>query len=537
VTLGRASGVLVPLFSLRSTMSWGVGEFPDLARFAKWLDLAGQSFVQLLPINEMPSAERSPYSAMTAMAVDPIFIAVPDVVDFEAIGGGEAFGEADRAELDAIRRDPTIAYGRVRAFKDRSMRRAWARFMRVEIAHSSPRAIRWQTFVREEAWWLEEYTFFRALHAEYHQRAWWDWPHSLARREDAALAAARIALQEEMAYWAYVQWIAAEQWREARRVAWPVKVFGDLPFMISGNSPDVWARQHEFRVDGTVGVPPDAFSDTGQDWGLPPWRWEVMQANGFEWMRHRARRAAALYDGYRLDHLVGMYRIYVRPHDAAVEAFFTPSEPEAQLRLGETLVTLFRDAGADLVAEDLGTVPDFVRESIARLGVPGFRVLRWERRWNDEGQPFIDPADYSEMSVATTGTHDTEALVEWWDELSAADRAAVLALPSVARNLGSLFDARSLVRGGTSTADASAIAFEPHVRDALLQAALDSGSRLVELPLQDIFGWRDRINTPATVADTNWGWSIPWPVNTLVDAREPLERAATLLTWTRAAGR
>lgn len=526
----RTSGVLVPLFSLRSSASWGIGEFPDLARFAKWLALAGQSFAQLLPINEMPADERSPYSAMTAMALDPIFIALPDVVDFVGLGADLAFTDDDRTTLAALREAAGVAYSAVRAFKDRWMRRAWERFERLEVARGSARAKRWREFVTREAWWLDEYVLFRALHAEHARRAWWEWPEALARREDAAVADARRRLQGEMDYWSYVQWIAAEQWAEARRLVWPVKVFGDLPFMISANSPDVWARQPQFRFDGTVGVPPDAFSDTGQDWGLPPWRWEVMQHDGFEWMRHRARRAAALYDGFRLDHLVGLYRIYVRPRDPAVEAFFTPAEQEEQLRLGETIVTLFREAGAAMVAEDLGTVPDFVRESIARLGLPGFKVMRWERRWKEPEQPFIDPSEYPETSVATTGTHDTESLVEWWEELPAADRAAVLGIPSLARLVPD-DDARS-----GAPLD-PALPFDPVIRDGMIRAALDSHSDIVILPLQDIFGWRDRINTPGTVGDTNWMWTLRWPVDNWTDSREPLERAATLFGWTRAARR
>jgi 4-alpha-glucanotransferase len=528
----RSSGVLVPLFSLRSSTSWGIGELPDLARFAKWLAQAGQSFVQLLPINEMPAGERSPYSAMTAMALDPIFIAVADVTDFVGLGGEDAFAPGDRVALDAIRGRASLDYPEVRAFKDRWMRRAWERFVRLEVTRDTVRARRWRTFVDREAWWLREYALFRALHAEHRGLAWWDWPEALGHRDADALAEASRRLDGEIQYWSYVQWIAAEQWTDARRVAWPVRVFGDLPFMISANSPDVWARQDEFRVDGTVGVPPDAFSDTGQDWGLPPWRWEVMQTNGFEWMRHRARRAAALYDGFRLDHLVGLYRIYVRPKDAGVEAFFTPAEPDEQLRLGETLVTLFRDAGAALVAEDLGTVPDFVRESIARLSVPGFKVMRWERRWQEPGQPFIDPGDYPPTSVATTGTHDTEPLVTWWDELGDDDRRMVLALPSVAAHLPSMVSASSSPDSSTPTPS-----FNPLVRDAFLRAALSSASDLVVLPVQDVFGWPDRINTPGTVSDANWGWSLPWDVDRLVDAREPLERAADLLGWTRDARR
>lgn len=522
----RRSGVLVPLFSLRSASSWGIGEFPDIARFAQWLALAGQSFVQLLPINELPADERSPYSAMTAMALDPIFIAVPDVLEVVAMEGEAACLDQDRAALDAVRRADGIAYPDVRALKDRWLRRAWQRFAQLEVARNTTRAGQWRTFVEQESWWLDEYVLFRALHAGHGGRAWWDWPVELVQRQSEALASARRTLRDEMMYWSYVQWIAAEQWAEARRLARPVQVFGDLPFMISSNSPDVWARQDEFRFDGTVGVPPDAFSDTGQDWGLPPWRWDVMQTSGFEWIHHRARRAAALYDGFRLDHLVGLYRIYVRPRDPSVKAFFTPAEPADQLRVGETLVTLFRDSGAALVAEDLGTVPDFVRESITRLRVPGFRVMRWERRWDEDGQPFVDPATYPETSVATTGTHDTEPLVMWWEELSAADRTAVLALPAVAQHLPAQAGMTNLVPP-----------FEPVVRDALLRAALDSGSDLVIFPLQDLFGWRDRINTPATVGDLNWTWSLHWPVDSWLDAREPSDRAATLRQWTHAARR
>jgi 4-alpha-glucanotransferase len=319
----------------------------------------------------------------------------------------------------------------------------------------------------------------------------------------------------------YVQLIAAGQRQEARRLARPVKVFGDVPFMISANSPDVWARQGEFHFDATVGVPPDAFSETGQDWGLPPWRWDVMASGGFAWIRHRARRAAQLYDGFRLDHLVGLYRIYLRPRDPGAGAYFAPDAPADQVRLGETLVSLFRETGADVIAEDLGTVPDFVRESLARLSVAGFKVFRWERRWHEPGQPFVDPRDYPQTSVATTGTHDTESQADWWDELSDADRTAVSALPSVA---------------GYLAGDAPA-AFDARVRDALLRSVLTSASRLSIFPLQDLFGWRDRINTPATVGETNWNWSLPWAVETMVDAREPLERAAALLEWTRAADR
>ena len=127
-----------------------------------------------------------------------------------------------------------------------------------------------------------------------------------------------------------------DQWgTRARRGAGPSQLFGDLPFMVSGDSADVWARQDEFRLDASVGVPPDAFSATGQDWGLPVYRWDVLAERDFDWLRNRARRNADLFDGYRVDHLVGFYRTYFRPHDGG-EPRFVPDDEEAQLRARRT---------------------------------------------------------------------------------------------------------------------------------------------------------------------------------------------------------
>src|SRR6185312_1751449 len=131
-------------------------------------------------------------------------------------------------------------------------------------------------------------------------------------------------------------------------------LFGDLPFMVDSDSADVWARQADFRLDASVGVPPDAFSATGQDWGMPVYRWDVMAAEDYRWLHERARRNADLYDGYRVDHLVGFYRTYGRPRDGGAP-FFTPSDEAHQVALGETVLRIFGDAGAEIIAEDLGT--------------------------------------------------------------------------------------------------------------------------------------------------------------------------------------
>ena len=178
-------------------------------------------------------------------------------------------------------------------------------------------------------------------------------------------------------------------------------------------------------------------------------------------------------------------------------------------------MTLFRDSGAEVIAEDLGTVPGFVREELTRLGLPGYRVLRWERQWDLKGQPFLDPTAYPALSVATSGTHDTETLATWWDALSSADRSALQMMSA-------------LRRVAERRQDLSDQPFDEEIHHALLEALFGSGSDLLMLPIQDVFGWRDRINEPATVNADNWTFRLPWPVDQFGRIAEARDRQAAL---------
>ena len=327
--LRRQTGIAVPLFSLTSSRSWGIGEFADLPAFGAWCAAAGQAYVQLLPLNEISPGETSPYSSMTAMALDPLYIHVPDVPEFVASGGEAALLPAQRDVLASLRADTRVRYGSVRELKRQCLRAAYVRFRDEELSRDTARARDFHAYASRESWWLDVYTTFRAVHAAEQERAWWDWPLGLAYADPEALRQANASHADDRLYRAYQQWVAEAQWQAARAAA-GVRVFGDLPFMVSGDSPDVWARKNEFMLDATVGVPPDAFSETGQDWGLPPWRWDVMQGTGFQWMRARARRTAALFDGVRIDHLVGLYRIYVRPTDEARAKVFSPPDERSE---------------------------------------------------------------------------------------------------------------------------------------------------------------------------------------------------------------
>lgn len=490
----RRAGISVPLFSLRSSRSWGIGEIGDIPAFASWLGRAHQSMLQILPINELASGEPSPYSALSAMAIDPQFISI------SLLGGGAALEDDLAAEIDDVRRTPRVDYARVRWLKNRALRITFERFLEVEWVPETGSAADLRDFIHREAWWLDEYSLYRALRAEAEERPWMEWPIEVRDRHAAALDAARRRLAREILFFQYVQWIAARQWQMVRRAARGIQILGDLPFMVTLDSADVWSRREEFILDASVGTPPDAFSETGQEWGLPPYDWNVARANDFAWLRMRAQRLADLFDGFRVDHLVGFYRTYVRPLDGGRPYFMPPDEPD-QRALGETTMNIITDTGADVSVEDLGTVPDFVRESIARLGLPGYKVLRWEPG---------DPAAYPRLSVAMTGTHDTETLAVWWESLSPKQRQRFGAVPT---------------------------AFDASVRDEILARMYNSGSDLLLLPIQDVFGWRERINQPATVGDANWTFVLPWPVERMMSEPDARERARQLAEWSDSSGR
>lgn len=508
--MARHSGIGIPLFSAPSTTSWGIGELPDIGPLAAWAASGGFDRLMLLPIGTMAADDTSPYSAASAMAIDPLFVAVDAVPDFALAGGVSALSESAQRDLADARASAHVDYAKVRRAKREALDLSFEQFCREEWEQHTPRASQFAAYISRERWWLDDYALFQALSGSHQAVSWRDWPAPLRDREPPALDEARRQLSRPMLQQQYLQWLAEGQWQEARAAAdaHGVSIFGDLPFVVNLHSADVWARADEFMLDVSLGVPPDAFSATGQDWGLPTYRWDVQAARDFAWIRQRARRMAALFGGFRVDHLVGFYRTYGRPREG--DPFFSPGDEGAQLHLGETILRIFLDSGASILAEDLGTVPDFVRASLGRLSVPGCKVLRWERDWHSPGQPFLDPAGYAPVSVALTGTHDTETLAVWWAHADAAERHELLRLP--------LFAERGLVD--------AALPWTPALGDALLELACRSGSHELFIPVQDLFGWSDRVNLPGTVGEANWTWRLPWPVDRLGDVPDAAARAA-----------
>lgn len=503
----RSAGVLLPLFSIRSEHGWGVGELTDLGRIAPWMEKAGLSMIMLLPLLEAVPGQTSPYSAISAFALDPAYLDLEAVEDFSELGGSGALPAEDRAALDRARRATRVDWWSVRSLKASWLRRSFARFTASGASKDSARATDLAEFRESHADWLPDYLLFRALKEAAPQTSWRSWDEPLRSRAPEALAAARERTAVDRAFFEYVQWQAYRQLAAARKEArlHGVLLVGDLPFMVDLESADAWSRQGEFRFDATIGAPPDAYSADGQDWGLPSYRWEVIAPAGYAWLRQRGARAAEAFDRVRADHVVGFYRTYIRPRGpGAGHPYFSPFTEKDQLVQGEAVMKALTSGGAGLIAEDLGMVPPFVRASLTLLGIPGFRVLRWEK----DGDVFRDPVKWPALSVATTGTHDTDTAAVWWEQLGEGERNALLSLRAF----------RGLPRRDIGR-------YSPEVHRAVLEAMYGSGSDLLLTPVQDLFGERERINLPGTVLPENWTYRMPYGIADL--EFEPRAREVT----------
>jgi 4-alpha-glucanotransferase len=513
----RRAGVLIPLFSVRTKAGWGLGEIPDVVAMARWAAGAGIRVIQMLPVCAVSGGETSPYSASTAFAIDPVYLGLDACEDFVVAGGRAALSEADRRLLDEVVAKDTVPWNRLRPLKERAMRLAFAQFRNHEWRRRSKRARELTQFREDNRDWIEDYALFAVLHGEF-DKHWRQWPAELADRQPAALALAAKERAEEILFVTWQQWQLDEQWRLARAEAATlgVDLMGDLPFVVAEDSADVWKERNLFRLGLRVGAPPDALCADGQDWGLPLFDWRAMEKTDFAWMRRRAERNGRLFGLYRVDHVIGMYRTYYRSADGK-KTGFSPSDEDAQIRLGETLLAIMDEYG-EVIAEDLGMVPEFLRPSLARLQLPGYRVLRWEKDdlWRDGRmqQFFRDPVKWPEISVATSGTHDTDTQAAWYDGLVPEHRGFLARIPGL--------EGLDPKQG-----------FGDGVRDALLRVLYQSASDLCLVPLQDLLGTREQVNVPGSVNERNWTYRMAMDVDALCSDQAISERLLRLASESR----
>ncbi len=521
--MARLSGVTIPLFSVRTRADWGIGQITDLPAAAGLFLLGGQRLLQVLPTHELADGETSPYGALSAFALDPIYITVEATPEVDAELVRRALGEAGLAELERVRRSKTVDYAAVRTIKRRALRAAFDRFRERELAKNTARARELFAFVDREADWLRDHALYAALRASHAGYGWSTWPAHERDRSPEVLALASsprddgglgTQVLEEM----YLQWVAHEQWRVARAELkrQGISLMGDMPFIVGGESADVWAHRDQFQTDVSLGAPPDDFSADGQSWGLPAYRWPVMDADNLGWLRARAAHSAELFDRFRIDHVVGFFRQWIKKEAAPGEPSrgrFDP-EPEAEQRArGEKVLRAMLEAAGrgSVIAEDLGVIPPYVRETMTRLELPGYKVLPWER---DENFIPRDPRAFPELSVATWSTHDTLPITQWWYELEDWERERLAKLDGIPLDLP-----------------------EAERELALIRLLLSSRSELTLLLAQEILGDKARINLPGTVTDQNWTWRLARPIEDLLEDPAVTARLAAIRRLAVAANR
>jgi 4-alpha-glucanotransferase len=473
----RSSGVLLHVTSLPGPH--GSGDLGAGARrFVDWLVASGQKLWQILPLGG-PGPGNSPYMAPSAFAGNLILI---DLHELQARGWLDEADLAPVAGFDAQRVD----WASVFPFRTERLAKAAARFF--ADGSAADRADH-AAFCTEQAGWLADFTLFMALAEHHGWQDWCDWPAPLATRKARALAQARREHAERIAFWTFAQWRFFRQWQALRAYADErgVQIVGDMPIFIASNSADVWARPRLFELDAAgrptvvAGVPPDAFSPTGQRWGNPLYRWSAHQREGFAWWIARVRHAFTLTDIVRIDHFRGFAAHWEIPADEpTAEHGRWVKAPGAALfaAVGQALGPL------PIIAEDLGVITPDVDALRTQFAFPGMRILQFAWGENSSAENRFLPHRHTPDSVVYTGSHDNDTTLGWWAQQPETTRHHL----------------REYLASDGRT---------PHWD--LIRCAFTSVADTAVVPMQDVLGLdgAHRMNVPGR-AGGNWAWRFDW---------------------------
>ncbi|MEO6324666.1 MAG: 4-alpha-glucanotransferase [Thermoanaerobaculia bacterium] len=472
MSANRAAGLLLHPTSLPGR--FGVGDFgPEADAFLDWAVLAGQKIWQVMPLGPTGFHD-SPYSCLSAFAGNPFLIS-PQLLHEEGLLPPGALKDVPVFPADRV------DFARVIPWKDQLLRTSLSHFLKV---NPPAIALAFEEFVAapQQTSWLPDWALFSALKEKFAGKEWDAWGAALGAREPTALAAARRELRAEIRFHEYVQFLFFRQWERLKKeaVRRGLLVMGDLPIYMAFGSADVWAHQHLFTLakDGVptavAGVPPDYFSETGQLWGNPLYRWDEMEADGYAWWIERMRQNFRLADLVRIDHFRGFASYWEVPagEPTALNGRWVPGP-------GAKLFDAIRAALGDLtiVAEDLGVITEEVTLLRQQLGFPGMSVLQFAF---GELDSLYLPHNLVPGTVVYTGTHDNDTTRGWFSHVNAEDRRRVL---------------------GYLGTDGETIEWD------LIRAAYTSAAERAIVPVQDVFGLGSagRMNTPGT-AEGNWSW-------------------------------
>ncbi len=545
----RMTGVLMPLFSLRRAGDGGIG---DLAALGEWIDWAachGVGFLQLLPVNALGEDDApSPYSSISSVALEPLYLTLEKIPGMPLPLPPYA-DDLPSTQWPGGRN--LVDYGRVRLYKRALFRAAWKNFK--QAAEHAPERAAFDAWVEEQGFWLQDYATFCVAANGFGTTAWWQWPEQNADMIRRIVWDNKDA-RDQMRYQEWLQWLCACQWADVRAQADArgVLLMGDVPIGISVASADVFFERYLFDMDWSGGAPAEGnFAEDpftakwGQNWGIPLYRWDVMERDGFAWWSRRIRKLTEVFSMYRIDHVLGFYRIYafpwmpernpefleLTPDEAAARCGgrrpgfrLRPDDTEenrrANLAQGDFLLSQLLKAapGVRVIGEDLGCVPDYVRPDLSQLRIAGFKIPHWEI---DDKQRIVRGETYNPCSFATYATHDFPPLCndwnDWFAHVEAGQEAA--ADPDLSPGLQ-----KERVQVGEDCArvlqwlgDYAGVPAEDCLRpwdgelkSALIRALLESRSAYAALMWTELFDYPVRLNTPGTEGGSNWRPRMPF---------------------------
>ncbi|MCU0665578.1 MAG: 4-alpha-glucanotransferase [Candidatus Omnitrophica bacterium] len=406
---GKRAGVALPLFSLYSRDSVGVGDFADLKKFVDWCAKTGNSILQLLPLNEMGWVN-CPYDALSSFAIEPLYIS------FSLLPAGQI--KHVKQDIEKIRAEfPLPAKNLDYRIKQRKMELFWKIFS-LSGTCDDKALIR---FRHENSYWLEDFAFFKVLKATQGGRAWYDWDLDLASRDKKALEHAQRKNKQEIDFQVWLQYVAFKQLNDVLKHANSKGVFlkGDLPILVSRDSADVWANPGFFKLEFASGAPPDMYCSRGQRWGMPTYNWQNIAKDDYRYAREKFKYASNFYNILRVDHVVGLFRIWSIPYSDPEEnkgsrGAFDPVDENVWGKQGRDILSVMLDSSDMLLcAEDLGVIPKVCTDTLRDMGIPGNDVARWVKDWSNR-HDFLPAYEYRKTSVTMLSTHDTTNFAAWW---------------------------------------------------------------------------------------------------------------------------
>ncbi len=472
----RESGILLHPTSLPS--EYGIGELGSGAyRFVDFLERSDQRLWQILPLGPVGYGE-SPYQCFSAFAGNVYLISI------EKLMAQGLIEETDIARPINFS-ESMVDFHHVKPFKEKLFKKAFERFRSRALPDS------YLLFEVQNRFWLEEFAFFMALKDYFGGAAWNYWDKAIAFRERAAIERYRSLLEDGIGYHMFLQYTFFEQWLELKTYANKkhIRIIGDLPIFISYDSSDAWSRPELFELDEagnpakTAGVPPDYFSETGQYWGNPHYRWEAMEKDSFKWWQDRLQMLLSVVDIARIDHFRGFESYWEIPggETTAVKGKWVKA-PGRQLfeAIGRNMDRL------PIIAEDLGFITREVEELKEAFKFPGMKILQFTFGRGAE-ERFL-PHNYEENTVVYTGTHDNDTTLGWYRKKREFE-------PEDFESFKSYFG----VSGDIP---------EQHICWMFIEIAFKSKANTAVIPLQDILclGSEARMNTPNTMGGRNWAW-------------------------------